>query len=292
MPVPVNGCPQVAAPRPDGADRAPDLASERGVETVAAQHCGVLGRRPGAPDEDRLVCELPALDRDKPAATARGAARSRGSTTPGGRRGAPAPTATRRASPAGCGGRSGCGRRGSTPKTVTRRAPSAGAERARAWVLLRGHRCCCVRCRVQAEPGGMAVRPARTRRGLLRVGKRWRTLTPSPYASAPCGGGRGPRVAREPRAPGRYRTGRGRRHAARATASVSIRGVVLVERPARRLRAPLPSCWSGFRIVMALRGRYRRPEVRRQTFGRRSLPIDRPVAGCRGEWAPLAPGRG
>ena len=158
----------------------------------------------------------------------------------------------------------------------------------RTWVLLRGHRCCCVRCRVQAEPGGRAVRPARTRRGLLRVGKRWRTpirrrtgvlLRRRSRAAG------GPRASRHGQVPNRRRT------AARGawTASVRTRGVVLVERPARRLRAPLPSCWSGFRIVMALRGRYRRPELRRQTFGRRSLPIDRPVAGCRREGAPRAP---
>ena len=43
-------------------------------------------------------------------------------------------------------------------------------------------------------------------------------------------------------------------------------------------------------------GRSLRPlswnEVRRPTLGRPSLPVDRPVAGCRGEWAPLAPCRG
>ena len=126
------------------------------------------------------------------------------------------------------------------------------------------------------------MRPARTRRGLCASGNVGGRRSVA-VRECSCGGGRGPRVAREPRARRRCRTGHGRRHAVRAAASVSTRGVVLVERPARRLRAPLPSCWSGFRIVMALRGRYRGPEVRRQTFGRRSLPIDRPVAGCRGE---------
>lgn len=108
------------------------------------------------------------------------------------------------------------------------------------------------------------------------------------------GGGRGPHVVAERRARGGCRTGRDRRRAACAAASVSARDEVLelvrVEQPAERMAAPRPSCWSG-----SIRGEIRfmalmAPSWRPGSWdesGRRPSAddvVDRPASGRLALW--------